>query len=190
MRRVLWRGSQAIELLRWQERHTTDTFVEFHETSAALDFLRPHLDDPVSMRTLRDTLAEELGHLGMVGLDDQEVLDQLAWRLVWDDVRVTPSVTSRPAVQAGIYKQAAAPEAEGSAVAPAAVEERTAWIEIELVDEEGTPVAGEKYRIELPDGSIREGVLDANGRAHIDGLDPGICTIAFPNLDASEWQSA
>ncbi|GBC93877.1 hypothetical protein HRbin15_02379 [bacterium HR15] len=64
------------------------------------------------------------------------------------------------------------------------------WIEIELVDEQGNPVPNERYRLKLPDGSIREGRLDANGRARVDGIEPGTALVCFPDLDASEWRPA
>lgn len=64
----------------------------------------------------------------------------------------------------------------------------TSWICIELVDDSGLPVREEQYEIELPNGSIYKGVLDANGQAFIDGIDPGICKVSFPHLDAKEWR--
>ncbi len=67
-------------------------------------------------------------------------------------------------------------------------ERKTSWIEIELVDEEGDPVAGESYRIELPDGGAVEGSLDKKGRARVDGIDPGTCTVTFPRLDGEAWE--
>lgn len=63
------------------------------------------------------------------------------------------------------------------------------FIEIELVDEEGNPVAGEDYEVKLPDGSVVDGSLDANGVARVSGIDPGTCQITFPNLDTSAWKS-
>jgi hypothetical protein len=63
------------------------------------------------------------------------------------------------------------------------------WIEIELVDEEGNPVPGERYKITLPDGkTVSEGTLDANGRARVEGIDPGTCQISFPDLDKDAWE--
>jgi hypothetical protein len=62
------------------------------------------------------------------------------------------------------------------------------WIEIELVDEENQSVPGEKYRIELPDGSVVEGSLDSQGRARCEGIAPGNCKITFPNLDKEAWE--
>lgn len=68
--------------------------------------------------------------------------------------------------------------------------QKKSWIEIELVDEESQPVAGEAYRIELPDGSVAEGALDGKGFARVEGIVPGTCQITFPNLDEAAWRRA
>ncbi len=34
------------------------------------------------------------------------------------------------------------------------------------------------------------GYLDSNGRARIDGIDPGVCEVSFPDIDANEWRAA
>lgn len=72
---------------------------------------------------------------------------------------------------------------------PAPREERT-WVGIALVDDDDPPrpVAFKRYRVELPDGSIREGMLDANGQAKIVGIDPGTCKVSFPDFHAGDWQ--
>lgn len=64
------------------------------------------------------------------------------------------------------------------------------WIEIELVDRQGNPVPRERYRIVPPDGRAVEGFLDGEGQARVGGIDPGTCTITFPDLDASSWAPA
>jgi hypothetical protein len=64
------------------------------------------------------------------------------------------------------------------------------WIEIELVDDKGKPVVGERYRIVLPDGSQEEDHLDGHGCARINNLDPGECQISFPDIDGREWSPA
>ena len=66
--------------------------------------------------------------------------------------------------------------------------QRTSWIEIELVDEEDEPVAGERYEIALPDGSVKKGTLDQNGFARVEGIDPGNCQVTFPGLDKDAWE--
>jgi hypothetical protein len=88
----------------------------------------------------------------------------------------------------------AATRAEAPPPAEAAPEAAPAreltWIEIELVDKNARPVAGERYAIELPDGTRRTGQLDANGRARLEGLDPGVCKVSFPALHATDWEPA
>jgi hypothetical protein len=62
------------------------------------------------------------------------------------------------------------------------------WIEIELLGEDGSPVPWERYRITLPDGEIRSGFLDAEGKARIEHIEqPGQCQVTFPDLDAAAW---
>jgi hypothetical protein len=58
-----------------------------------------------------------------------------------------------------------------------------AWVAFELVEEDGTPVANARYRVVLPDGEVREGTLDADGHALIEGIPEGACKIFFPDLD-------
>jgi len=67
-------------------------------------------------------------------------------------------------------------------------EEKTSWIEIEMVDEEDEPVTGEIYKITLPDDSVAQGSLDNKGFARIEGIDPGTCKITFPDLDKDAWE--
>lgn len=68
--------------------------------------------------------------------------------------------------------------------------QQKSWIEIKLLDEEDRPVSGEKYRITLPDESVVNGTLDGNGFARVNNIEPGMCVIAFPELDAASWSRA
>ncbi len=60
------------------------------------------------------------------------------------------------------------------------------WIEIELVDNEGNSIPDEQYTLHLPDGTQKQGRLDQNGQAMIEGLPPGGVTIEYPDLDGLE----
>jgi hypothetical protein len=62
------------------------------------------------------------------------------------------------------------------------------WVGIELLDNQGQPVPGKAYRIDLPDGQVVEGTLDQMGTAGVSGIDPGNCKITFPKLEAGSWK--
>jgi len=66
-------------------------------------------------------------------------------------------------------------------------QKKTSWIEIVLVDANDKPVPGEAYKVTLPDNSVKEGTLDANGFARVDGCDPGTCKVTFPKMDGKSW---
>lgn len=68
----------------------------------------------------------------------------------------------------------------------------TAWVEIVLTtdDDPSAPIAFKRYRIELPDGGVREGQLDSRGMARLSGIDPGTCQVSFPDFDGSQWRRA
>jgi len=65
-----------------------------------------------------------------------------------------------------------------------------AWLEIELVDQDNKPIAGEIYRVTLPSGAFREGALDGSGRARLEAIDPGACKVTFPAMDGRDWKRA
>ena len=88
--------------------------------------------------------------------------------------------------------RAAAPEVapEPEARPAKAPEVKKTWIEIELLDQKGVPVPGERYTIRLPDGSTRSGSLDSSGRARVDDIDPGVCDVTFPEIDRRTRRAA
>jgi hypothetical protein len=56
------------------------------------------------------------------------------------------------------------------------------WIEIELQNETGNPMADEPYICHLPDGKKHEGNLDENGFARVEPAPPGPVEVEFPNF--------
>lgn len=79
------------------------------------------------------------------------------------------------------------PQEAPAPAAPTDLETKT-WITIRLVDEEDRPIGYARYRIELPDGTVRDGRLDAAGVAHHAGIDPGTCRVTFPEYDGEAWE--
>ena len=88
-------------------------------------------------------------------------------------------------------RRGAGDEVESAPPPPPRVEqvEQKTWIEIRLADQDGEPIGGARYRLELPDGQVREGTLSKEGRARLSGIDPGSCAISFPDIDGGEWTS-
>ncbi len=68
--------------------------------------------------------------------------------------------------------------------------EPTSWVGILLEDEEGEPVASQRVRIKLADGTVRESVSDDKGRIRLDGIPLGNCQVEFPGMDAGDWRAA
>lgn len=63
-------------------------------------------------------------------------------------------------------------------------------LELCLVDAKGQPVPGEDYRVELPDGRVVEGRLDARGVALVTGIEgSGTCRVNFPRWDKDCWRA-
>jgi len=58
----------------------------------------------------------------------------------------------------------------------------TSWLSIKLADEDGNAVVGEKYEIELPDGTLAKGTLGMDGTAKVEGFESGKCKVRFPAL--------
>jgi len=92
------------------------------------------------------------------------------------------------AAAAGV-KRSAASDAPTHDPASEENKDKTHWIEIALVGEDGKPLPGEPYRITLPDGStVADGTLDEKGRARVEKIDSGTCKVTFPNLDKEAWE--
>ncbi len=62
------------------------------------------------------------------------------------------------------------------------------WVEISLVDVEGTPVSGIAYQITAPGGTVVNGCTDSRGRGRVEGIDAGTCKITFTGLDKDSWK--
>jgi hypothetical protein len=77
----------------------------------------------------------------------------------------------------GIFTEAE-PEAPAKTEAPAQDQETT-WIEIQLLDFNDKPLAGHPYELELPDGTVRKGTVNAEGLARVTGIDPGQCKLTW-----------
>lgn len=105
----------------------------------------------------------------------------------WPDLDDEAAVQAPPPGPTASPRATDVEEAQGEQPEDEAVDEAPVrdWIEIELTGVDGTPLPRERYWIKLPDGKVREGRTDAQGRARFDGVDPGQCEVRWPDVDDS-----
>jgi hypothetical protein len=179
---------------------------EMRDVGAAREFLRPILAQAGNRAAARRTLMGEPAFSSGTAWSDADVLEHLARRMVQEGLLVVSCADSYLAALQGTFEAAgaAAAAASGSQTQAkttplqdeqAAKEEKGTqepeeehWIEIELLDDDGKPVAGESYFVELPDGSQLSGRTDGQGRARVEGVDPGTAKVSFPDLDKKMYE--
>jgi hypothetical protein len=180
---------------------------EFHDITAAREFLRPFLQRPGNAAAVRRAL-DDAGHANLSS-SDAELLERLAQQIVTQRLAITSCADSYLAATHGTFTEAAASGATAAAAPPADAptpldDEQAAtaaradapgpeeqhWIEIELLDDDGKPVPHARYSIDLPDGSMRTGTTDASGRAREDDIDPGTARVSFPEYDQDSYDES
>ena len=172
--------SGLVRLVRWRDRGSAEDAIPLRgDLLRALAFARRLGATPGARTAFRALLEQDL--CATARAHDEEVLRQFAARLASGRV-VALRVPTAPVASAGFGRDVVPEDVLGPAP-DAAVLAPTAWIEILLVDAGGSPVAGERYQIEFPDGTSREGRLDATGRAYFDAIQAGKCKVRFPELD-------
>ena len=175
---------------------------QFHDVAAAREFLRPLIAQAGNGIAIRRVLGPTLA------VTDGELLDALAKRVVSEGLYVVSCADTWLASIQGTPTESSAAASSTAAAAAAASSSQTTplqdeeaaqaastadqveekhYIEIELLDEEGKPVADEAYFVELPDGTSKSGRTDAKGFARIDGVDPGTAKVSFPDLDKESY---
>ena len=185
MRVTLQRGQRALTIDSYRR---CDDFAVVH---AELQ----RFADPENMARLRHALGTDNGAGAAGRMTDADILTLVARRIAsreltmctdlrdptalrWEQTVREPAKTTTP--------RQAEQAARASRRTPEEEPKKT-WIEIRLIGENDEPIPDEPYRIELPDGTVVDGVLDSNGKARRTGLDPGTCKVTFPDLDQDAW---
>ena len=95
---------------------------------------------------------------------------------------IPPGVTSGQ-VQSAVQQQATDPPPPAVNPCPGKT-----WVEFLLLDMEGNPMGGKRYKVTLPDGSVKQGTLDQSGRVRFDSIQPGTATISYLDYDKEAWE--
>ncbi len=178
MRKILRSGAYRFELLNRDE-----SLLTFRNSESAITFLNRFKDRPEDEIFLRELYAARCRRDSSGDIDD--LIRQLAELLVRGEVKILRSLDPR----GGMGGEGQQPKPPGTGP-PGPTPVKKSFIEVYLVDSEGKPVAGEKYRIKLPDGNTDEGKLDSFGHAEYYGINPGTCEWSFPDRDGNEYEQA
>jgi hypothetical protein len=174
MRKALRCGFERLEILG-----KNDAILRVRNNREAADFLKPFCNDPINLAILRNLVDEHFDDPHR--LTTEQILEKVGVLLVSGRIKILRSIRAggaRNSAQEETHSQ------NGSASPPPG---NTSWIEINLRDESGQPVAGKRYRIKLPDGSTQEGTLDDFGHAEYYSINQGKCQVSFPDLNDDEW---
>ncbi len=182
MFRFLFRSrGQTFELVPFGPRLRQSTPGERIPANEAPGILAPTLSNPTDRQALR----RAVDLLGPVApdLEDRALTDRLltalaTGRLVLLRIEEAPHYRGKPGV---------APEKPEELEEFERAPTDTDWIEILLVDEQGTGIPGQRYLIVTPDGHQRRGFTDSLGSARVTRIPSGDCKISFPDLDAKAW---
>jgi hypothetical protein len=192
----------------------TPTALPLQDPTTALYFLRGFINDSGQEHDLRLWLLNNNSSFEMYVVGNDEILDRTARMIasgqlvvasmekgagegelegilrpggggsstLLSSVETTPLQDEMASAESAADEEAIAVEEETPA------EAETTWIELELLDAEGKPVPNEQYKITFPDGVVKYGRLDSDGKARIEKLQPGSCQVTFPNRDEEVWE--
>lgn len=149
----------------------------------------PFTVDLANGRRVQGTLVD-----GAARLDG---LPEGACRVTLEGLRPRPADALEPADPEGprlLVADAAPDDGSGFECATGAAHglRRCHWLEVQVLDDAGFPLADEPFALEFDDGTPRhEGVLDADGFARVDGLlRAGPCDLVFPGRRPAELAPA
>jgi hypothetical protein len=58
-----------------------------------------------------------------------------------------------------------------------------------VLDDQGEPRQGDRYKLKLPDGRVLEGTIGGKGLISLHGIDPGQVELTITSLDSAVWSA-
>lgn len=178
---------RVVQILRGVEKPRRGELLPIRELTQARSLLRQSGTTWLDIATLRSLLAGELSTASVFRLQDDEVLEQVAWKLYTGYFKVavehrvwrTVGLGGRPGQGAAAASSTAPSEAWEAPAASVPAPARRDWIRFRVVDEAtGSPLEDVQLAITLPDGTVTNYLTDVNGLISIEGIDPGVCDAA------------
>jgi hypothetical protein len=177
--------SSTFIVFRWRPLSSEEQALEYRPSAA---IIRRWLEDMSTRRAALEMYETAYGNAmrGTVGFDQLQLVNQIEEafrRRILVCLRMQRDTYSAKSEQGEESPKPTAPP-------PSQPTKKRDWIAVELVDDKGKPIANERFRIQLPDGSYEEGHLDVGGQVRVDDIDSGTCQVTFPDMDGREWKSA
>lgn len=140
----------------------------FRNKLSAFQFLKSFLKDYLSMMRLRTLISRYHKLGGPRSMDDHQVLELLADRLVSGQLIILKVPRK---IWSGSPADSVVEEEEEAAPPATVLEEERHWIKLKVVYEETEePVSGVPFKIKLPTGEIREFHSDSNGEVEVNDV--------------------
>lgn len=165
------------------------------EPAPSMPARRRLLSDPVK-RAPSEAPEEETTYIG-VRVEDQDgepvVNERVLIEFADGDVRMGRTTADGTLLISGLSPGGPAtitlPDSCTPGPADPAEFEDLSYLELVLRDDRNAPVPNARYQVELPDGRILEGKLDAQGQAFLDRIPEGECKVTFPDFDGEAWMA-
>lgn len=153
----------------------------------ALELVRRWVKREPQGTRLRHLALELLGLLGERGTTDDDLTEHLLRRLECE--RLVLFRVVKPALPSGGSGSLPPPASAELNIAPAREAASDHWIEVRIVDQDGRPAVGVRYRLVLSDGTTREGRTGEHGIIYVDEMPAGKCRLSLPDTDGSAWKT-
>ncbi len=75
----------------------------------------------------------------------------------------------------------------GEGKAPSSSQDKSHWVEVQIVDASGRGLAGRPFALKLPDGSEKRGRVPKDGRVRVEGIVAGACSLTVADIDDARW---
>jgi hypothetical protein len=169
----------------WSGDNITAAAVEFPSRAAALELLRPCAVREEDMSRLRALLAHDRLYTDAWELEDEQVLNEIAWRLATRRFQaVREKVERRPLPP---KSEPGAPPAASTAPPP---RKQKTWVEFLFQYPDRTPVSGLDYILEDTEGVQESGTLGANGLISRKDIPEGTYTVILKDIVQLAWDPA
>jgi len=138
--------------------------------------------NPLHVQQLRSALGRRFGQDVLSHRTDDEVLDELAFRLERGSLRAE---IDRFTLAAPLGR--AEPEEDAKATPTDKVDHD---VEFEIIDDFGDPFSDVKYTLTYPDGVKKEGTLGSDGRVKETSVPEGTYRLALKLLSSPRWSAS